>query len=119
VQSHLRGLKVPVQPGEALALGFDAEGLAAAAHFGFDDTQSQFIIWAVARAVRCRGRGHGGEAVVAALASLEATKKRLSLDAGVFTYVDPRNEASRKMVEALGFEYLDLYDGYEGWVRDI
>jgi hypothetical protein len=119
VQSHLRGLKVPVAPGDALLLGFDEDGIAAAAHFGFDDTQTQFMIWAVACAHRCRGRRHGREAVEVALQALAATKRHYDLDCGVFTHVDPRNGASRAMVASAGFEYLDVYDGYEGWVRDI
>ena len=105
--------------GAALLLGMDSAGIASAIHFGFDDTQSQFIIWAVACAQRCRKRGYGREAVDVALTTLRATKEHYGMDCGVFTSIDPRNEASRSLMRGAGFEYLGLYEGYEGWVRDI
>jgi hypothetical protein len=119
VQSHLRGLKVPVGDDEALLLGYDEHGLAAAAHFGFDDTLSQLIIWALARAQRTAGQHYGREALAMVLYIMENTKKRYDLDCGVFAYVDPRNDASRAAMRDAGFEFLATYDGYEGWVRDI
>lgn len=119
MQSQIRGLKVPVPDDEALVLGFDGEGIASAIHFGFDDEHAQFVIWAVACALRTRGRGYGRQAIGVALSSLRATKLHYDLDCGVFTHIDPRNSASREAFRMAGFEYLDQYDGYEGWVRDI
>lgn len=77
------------------------------------------MIWSVARAHRCSGLGYGREALEVSLAVMKATKETYDLDLGVFTYVDPRNKASRNMVQAVGFTYLNMYDGYEGWVRDV
>jgi RimJ/RimL family protein N-acetyltransferase len=119
VQSHLRGLKLPVPADEGLLLGFDSSGVATAAHFGFDDRHEQFMIWAVACSIRCQGEGHGKETIGAVLSVLKATKDRYSLDCGVFTHIDPRNLASRAVFASAGFEFLDVYEGYEGWVRDI
>ncbi|MBF0689867.1 MAG: hypothetical protein IR158_19095 [Cellulomonas sp.] len=119
VQSHLRGLRVPVSADEALLLGFDGEGLAATAHFGLDDTNQQFMIWAVACAQRTRGQHLGREALTVALDLMSRTKARYELDCGVFTHVDPRNVASRKMCVDAGFEFLGTYEGYESYVRDL
>ena len=119
VQSHLRGLKLPVPDDEGLLLGFDSSGVATAAHFGFDDRHEQFMIWAVACAMRCRGEGLGKETLIMVLDVLRATKDRYGLDCGVFTHIDPRNAASRAAFASAGFEFLDVYEGFEGWVRDI
>lgn len=121
VQSHLRGLRLPVPPGAALLLGFDpgGDGLAGAIHFGFEETGAHFMIWAVARDLRFAGRGVGREAVGQAMRSLRATKDAHSLSCGVITHIDPRNDASRAVFQAAGFEYLGSYDGYEAWVSDV
>jgi ribosomal protein S18 acetylase RimI-like enzyme len=120
VQSHLRGLKVPVAAGEELLLALDDEGVTAAVHFGFDDTQRHFIIWAAARAIRCRGRGYGREAVEVAVEVLTGTKVEQGIDAAVFTFVHPKNYLSKAILDDVGFEYLGMYeDGYEGWIRDL
>lgn len=120
VQSHLRGRHPPVPPDEKLVLGVDPVGIAAAVHFGFDQDGEHFIIFAVACAHRCRGRGYGLRAVELALEVCRATKARYALDCAVFTRIDPRNTPSRKMAEAAGFEYLNQYDdGYESWIRDL
>ncbi|MBO1751723.1 hypothetical protein J4G33_07905 [Actinotalea sp. BY-33] len=47
------------------------------------------------------------------------TKEKHGADFGVFTRIDPRNEASRGLFRSRGFEYLGVYEGYENWVRDI
>lgn len=54
-----------------------------------------------------------------ALHVMELTKQQLGLDCGAFAYVHPRNDASRAAMQAAGFEFLNMYDDYEGWVRDI
>ncbi|NKY08962.1 GNAT family N-acetyltransferase [Cellulomonas hominis] len=119
VQSHLRGLKVPVPDGSALALGTDAQGIVGAVHYGFVGEDEQFLIWAVATACRARGRGHGRQAVDYAIESCRLTKEQYDLDCGVFTRIDPRNEPSRRLFQSRGFEYLDVYRDLELWVRDL
>ncbi len=122
-QSHLRGLDLPVAPGEALALGFDDVGIAAAIHFGFTTVirgeAEQFVIMAVACARRCAGLGYGGQAIDLCLDSLRATKEQAGLDCGVFARIDPRNDGSRALFGKKGFEYLDVFQGLEVWVRDV
>lgn len=119
VQSHLRGLRVPVAAGDLLGLGFDDAGLAAAIHCGFDDTGSQIMIWAVACALRCRRNGYGVQAVRLAISTAAATKRALGGDFGMITHIDPRNDASRGLFRSQGFVYLNLNEGYEVWVRDV
>lgn len=119
VQSHLRGLKVPVAQGSALLLGYDQTRLATAIHFGFDDTGTQFMIWAVARGFAFAGQGYGRRALDRAMASLRSTKTVHGLDCGVITHIDPRNDASRAMFKSAGFEYLRQADGYEAWINEV
>lgn len=119
VQSYLRDLRTPVPPNEALLLGFDGSELVAVIYFGFAPDDAQFMIWCVACAVGKRRRGHGREAVARALDVMRATKVRNKLDCGVFTKIDPRNEGSRRLFRASGFEYLNNYEGYEVWVADV
>jgi len=117
VQSDLRGLDVPVSAGEALLLGYDSDGLAAASHFGFDETQTIFMIWAVACAQRVKGHGVGKEALERTLQALSDTNIEYGIDHPVLTRVDPRNVESRTMIQGAGFTYLQTQkNGLERWV---
>lgn len=120
VQSHIRGHKVPVAESSAFMVGTDSAGVAAAIHYGFvGQDEKQFLIWAIATACRARRKGHAKAALSYALDSCAATKAKYGLDCGIFTRIDPRNEASQALFKSFGFEYVTLWMGLEIWVRDV
>jgi RimJ/RimL family protein N-acetyltransferase len=101
-------------------LGVDAEGIAAVAHLGFDLDHRDFMIYAVARAVRCAGLGYGRAAVQVALDICQATKTEQRLDARVYAKVHRQNMASLSVLAGFDFEYVRVFgDGYELWVREL
>jgi RimJ/RimL family protein N-acetyltransferase len=120
VQAHLRSRRPPVTDDENLLLGFDAQGIAAAAHVGFDLAGEDFIIFAVARARRCARMGYGAEAIQVALAACLETKQGRDLNALAYGRVHPHNEASRAMMSSAGFIDTGERDGiYEVWVHAL
>ena len=117
VQSHFRSLRPPLPQEEFLLVGTDAKGIAGLAHLTYNHDEGLFLIMAVGRALRVRGMGVGRAVLEAALHIVASNKSRLGLDCGVFTRIDPRNDASRALFGACGFEYLQLQNGYQVWVH--
>ncbi|GAA1992531.1 hypothetical protein GCM10009718_32790 [Isoptericola halotolerans] len=118
-QGLVRDLRPPVDDPDAILVGHDDDGLAAVVAFGFDPSDEQFVIQAVARAQRCTRRGYGRAAIEQALTVLAAHKLLYSLDCGVFTRIHPDNAESKAAFGSLLFEPLGVYEGMETWVRDI
>lgn len=77
------------------------------------------MVWAIAVANHMRRKGVGSEALDVALAVMNRVKQSNGLDCGVFARIHPRNDASRSLFKAHGFEYLGQYEDFETWVRDI
>lgn len=104
-----------------MRLGFVDGELAAATHFGFDSTGSDFLIWAVGVSVEHRGHGLGREALDDVLASLTHTKRDEGLDADVFTRIWERNEPSQQLFAAAGFEEAGETGkpGLKLWAREL
>ncbi len=103
VQSHLRGLRPPGQPGEAVRLGFEGDELVAAIHFGFDSTGDEFLIWAVGVSVKHRGRGFGREAVKDVVDALTRMKRDEKLKASLFARIWEKNKPSQRLFTEAGF----------------
>jgi hypothetical protein len=105
---------------EALVLGFDRSGIAAAVHFSLDADGDNFIILAAARAARCTGLGYAREGVEVVLGLCRDIAAERGIASWVFARVHPRNEASLKLLVALGFKKLGTYDGgLETWTHDL
>ena len=107
VQSHIRDIRPPRPPDEALLLGLASGSIAAVSHFGFDRSGEQFIVWAVATDVAHRRRGHASAILQRTLAVLAVNKSDQGLDCGVFTRIHRSNEASQALFAEVGFACLD------------
>lgn len=119
VQGYLRGLRPPVRGSSALLLGMDDAGVACAAHFGFDSTGEQLMVWGIATAARCQRQGYGGELLGLVIGFLRTEKAEQGLDCGLFARVDPHNEPSKALFAHHGFESLGQYESHETWGFDL
>jgi len=120
VQSFIRACRPPAGPDEQLLLGLDGAGIAAVCSLAEQGSAALVKIRAIAVDVRHRGQG-GAVADEAMEVALEAAGAR-ALEKGLDTvqvigWVDPQNEASKRMNTRAGFGFKGLTsDGLEQWI---
>ena len=96
-------------------LGYDDMGLATVAHFGLDDRQSIWMVWALARAFRCPGEGYGDETIENVLDTIRGHGGPQA----VMGRVHHQNDASKAMIEKYGFRRHKQVGDLEHWARPI
>lgn len=119
VQSGIRALRPPMPAGQLLLLGEDGQGIAAVCLLADQADASVVKIQAVAIAVRHRGVG-GSCSTEAMDVSLEAAGERARKQGfdsvAVVGWVDPRNEASKRMNQRAGLSLRRMTPGgLEEW----
>lgn len=128
VQSWIRSRTPPAGPGEALRLETDEESLRAFGALAMVDQEGEMVIvklQAVAISTECRGGG--GEVADGAIEEALARAVELTAKAGGTTtllvaWVDPRNDASKRLMERAGFAIHGLIPGnppLEQWTLQV
>ena len=128
VQSWIRSRTPPAGPGEALRLETDEESLRAFGALAVVDQEGEIVIvklQAVAISKECRGGD--GEVANGALDEALGRAVELTSHAGgtitlVVAWVDPRNDASKRLMERSGFTTRGFIPGnppLEEWTLQV
>jgi len=120
---YIRDCKPPAAPDESLLVGEDAAGIAAVCAVAEQESPGLVKIRAIAVAVRYRGQrgAHADEALDVALETAAANGREAGLHVvRVVGWVDPRNEASKRLNTRAGFVYRGITpDGLEEWALEL
>lgn len=120
VQSGIRALRPPLTHDQSLLLGEDAQGIAAVCLLAEQEDARIIKIQAVALATRYRGQGgaHSDEALDVAFEVAEERGRKSGIETVLLVgWVDPRNDASKRLNQRAGFTHRrNTSGGLEEWV---